>query len=93
VKPHSNAVHASRRADFTAILMMLIRLERVTTDFVVFINVPHVHGEYQADTVNLAEKKWGPLIERAGLVRMEIQKTLKVNDWGLFGDEEENQHE
>jgi hypothetical protein len=62
-------------------------LERVDTDFVVFINVPHAQGEYDPSQVNVAEKKWGPLVERAGLVKQEIQKTLKIVDWGLFGQE------
>jgi len=82
--------HDSRRVDFTAIVMMLVRLEKVKTDFVVFVNVPHAQGEYSPDEVNIAEKKWGPLIERAGFVREEIRKTLKVADWGLFGEEVEH---
>jgi hypothetical protein len=89
VKPLGSTTHVSRQVDFTAIIMMLVRLDTVKTDFLVFINVPHRAGDYAADTINLAEKKWGPLIEQAAFVKGEIQKSLRIIDWGLFGDEED----
>jgi len=89
VKPAGSNVHESRRVDFTAIIMMLVRLDKVGTDFLVFINVPHVAGEYPVEEVDLAAKKWGPLVSSAGLVKKEIQKSLKIVNWGLFDEEQD----
>jgi hypothetical protein len=69
--------------------MMLVRLDKVETDFLVSINVPHVVGEYAAADINLKGKKWGPLIERAIFEGVQIQKSLNVVEWSLFSGKED----
>lgn len=72
------------KADFVAVLLTLIRLEKQITDLVVTINVPHVEGEYDSDGVDLDQGKRGELIERGAEVRKRVLETLVVTDWDLF---------
>ncbi|KAF2144675.1 uncharacterized protein K452DRAFT_223072 [Aplosporella prunicola CBS 121167] len=80
---------ASRRPqpDFTAILLILLRLEQKKTDIVITINVPHVPGEYPKDEVDFAAAKQGPLMDHAAAMRQQILETFEVKDWNLFVDE------
>ncbi|KAK2612226.1 hypothetical protein QQS21_001802 [Conoideocrella luteorostrata] len=72
--------------DFTAIIMTLLRLERYKTDILITINVPHIKGEYNAEEVDLELGKQGKLIGDAVEYSARIWETLKIKDWGLFGD-------
>ncbi|GAB0131847.1 hypothetical protein EsDP_00000304 [Epichloe bromicola] len=72
--------------DFTAIIMTLLRLERYKTDILITINVPHIKGEYNEEEVDLELGKQGKLIGDAVEYSARIWETLKVKDWGLFGD-------
>lgn len=75
--------------DFTAILLTMIRLEVQSTDLLVSINVPHVPGEYKPGTVDLAASRYGPLCEAALEHRDRILKTVKIEDWSLFIQDED----
>lgn len=72
--------------DFTAIIMTLLRIERYKTDILITINVPHIKGEYDEDDVDLELGKQGKLIGDAVEYSARIWETLKVKDWGLFGE-------
>ena len=74
-------------ADFTAIQVLLLRLPAQKTDVVVSINVPHAPGEYVAGEVDIAEGRMGALIERAMGYRERIVQSLRIEDFGLFGEE------
>jgi len=85
--PQPTSAHPSSRAespDFTAILLNLIRLEKQQTDVLITINVPHIKGEYTADSVNLERGEQGRLIEDAVEFCAKIWETFEVRDWGLF---------
>jgi hypothetical protein len=73
--------------DFVAILLTLIRLEGQKTDILVTINVPHVAGEYEPESVDLEHGKQGALLEKAGKYRERVLETFEVREWGLFGEE------
>jgi hypothetical protein len=88
VFPIKNIMHEGKHLDFTAVIMTIIRLEKVGTDMMIFINIPHFDGRYSKDKCRLAEKALGPDIELGIKWREEILKTVKIVDWGLFGEEE-----
>jgi hypothetical protein len=72
--------------DFTALIMTLLRLEKQNTDILITINVPHIKGEYDEDEVDLQLGKQGKLIGDAVEYSARIWSTLKIKDWGLFGE-------
>ncbi len=51
------------------------------------INIPHIPREQEPsdEEVNIAEGKYGSLVEEGLRIRDEIWRTLDVKDWGLFG--------
>jgi hypothetical protein len=59
---------------------LLIRLERQTTDLVIFVNVPHEEFDLTGDTEGLAKADASASRLLDGLVR-----TLDVKNWDLFG--------
>ncbi|GME35826.1 DNA ligase ATP-dependent [Neofusicoccum parvum] len=75
--------------DFTAILLVLVRLAEQKTDIVITVNVPHVPGEYAKDEVDFAAARQGPLMDTAAAIRQQILQTFEIKDFGLFGTEEE----
>jgi len=83
--PHLNPAK-SETPDFTAIVLNLIRLEKQQTDVLITINVPHIKGEYTADSVNLELGQQGRLIEDAVEYCAKIWETLEVRDWKLFDE-------
>jgi len=72
--------------DFTAIILNLIRLEDKQTDVLITINVPHIKGEYSADSVNLELGQQGRLIEDAVEYCAKIWESFEIHDWGLFDE-------
>lgn len=74
--------------DFTAILLLLVRLAAQKTDIVITLNVPHVPGEYQKDDVDFAAGRQGPLVEAAAAIRQRILETFEIKDFGLFVTED-----
>ncbi|KAI9670088.1 MAG: hypothetical protein M1829_004816 [Trizodia sp. TS-e1964] len=74
-------------ADFTAILLTLIRLEAQKTDLLVVVNIPHIPGCYVPGEVVLEHGKQGKLIEGAIEMRDRVLASLKIEDWGLFVSE------
>jgi hypothetical protein len=72
--------------DFTAIILTLVRLEKVSTDIVITINVPHIKGEYNEDEVDMELGKQGVLIGDAVEFAGRIWDTFKVKDWTLFNE-------
>lgn len=72
--------------DFTAIIMTLLRLERNKTDVLITINVPHIKGEYDEAEVDLELGKQGKLIGDAVEYSARIWESLKIKDYGVFGD-------
>ncbi|KAF2403215.1 ran-interacting Mog1 protein [Trichodelitschia bisporula] len=85
----SAAPSRSPQADFTAILLVLVRLAAQKTDIVISINVPHVADEYSRADVDLEARKPGPLLGAAIQMRDRILETFEVKDWDLFVNEEE----
>jgi len=71
------------------VLLTLIRLEAQKTDLLVTVNVPHLPGEYEYESVDLHAGKVGRLLEEAGVVMDTVLETLEVVDWGLFGEGDE----
>lgn len=66
--------------------MTLLRLEKQKTDLLITVNVPHIKGEYDEDAVDLELGKQGKLIGDAVEYSARIWETLKIKDWGLFGE-------
>jgi hypothetical protein len=85
---HPAAGDKRAKDDFTGILLILIRLEKQTTDILIAVNVPHVPGEYEKDAVNLDQQKVGPHLEAGLAIRKRILETFEVKDWSLFVAEE-----
>ncbi|KAI5817515.1 hypothetical protein BZA77DRAFT_35187 [Pyronema omphalodes] len=81
---------------FTALLMTIIRLEAQKTDFVVTVNVPFLTPEQVAAEGMVAAPQFqgelsgepGALLQAGLAIRDRILETLKVEDWGLFVDDE-----
>lgn len=69
-------------------MLVLIRLEKQTTDILIAVNVPHVPGEYEKDAINLDQQKIGPHLEAGLAIRKHILETFEVKDWSLFGADE-----
>ncbi|WPH04280.1 Hypothetical protein R9X50_00716900 [Acrodontium crateriforme] len=76
-----------REPAFVGVLLTMVRLVEVETDFLVVVNVPHVPGEFEEGSVDAVTGKMGPLLERAVAIREKVLGTLEVRDWGLFGEE------
>ena len=72
---------------FTAVILIMIRLEEQKSDLLITINIPHVPGDYSPSTIKLAAGKWGPLIEAGFDARTRILQSLDVKDWGLFSSD------
>ena len=66
--------------------MTLLRLERNKTDILITINVPHIKGEYDEAEVDLELGKQGKLIGDAVEYSARIWESLKIKDYGVFGD-------
>lgn len=80
--------HGKVRADFIGVLMLLVRLEEQKTDILVFINVPHVKGEYDSSDVDLQAQKLGPLLTQAEEIKQRVLQSFEIKDWSLFVTEE-----
>jgi len=78
------------KEDFTGTLLTLVRLEKQKTDILLVVNVPHIPGEYDKDSIDLAAGKVGKLIEDGLKVRGRILETFEVKDYGLFVNEEDD---
>ncbi|OJD38093.1 ran-interacting mog1 protein [Diplodia corticola] len=75
------------QADFTALLLVLIRLVEQKTDIIITVNVPHVPGEYPKEEVDFAAAKQGPLVDAAATIKQRILETFEIKDFGLFVSE------
>lgn len=75
---------------FTALIITLIRLEKVKTDVVITINVPHIKGEYDEDDVDLELGNKGELIGKAIEHAAKIWESFAIKNYGLFGREHEH---
>lgn len=65
--------------------MTLVRFEKIKTDILITINVPHIKGEYDEEDIDLQLGKQGKLIGDAVEYSARIWSTFKVKDWELFG--------
>lgn len=72
----------------TAIIVVLVRLDRVETDILVTINVPQVSlGQNEHDLIlDGPEFNQVPEMGEAWKMKDEILRTLEIHDWTLFGD-------
>ncbi|OIW26774.1 Mog1p/PsbP-like protein [Coniochaeta ligniaria NRRL 30616] len=84
--PKSSSKESSSAPDFTALILTLLRLEKVSTDVLITINVPHIKGEYDEDEVDLALGKQGELIGDAVEYAAKIWESFKIRDWNLFNE-------
>ena len=75
----------SKVPDFTAVIMIIVRLAQQNTDILITINVPHVKGEYDPREINLEDGRTGAMINDAQKIRDQIIATFQIKDWGLFG--------
>lgn len=66
--------------------MTMLRLEKYKSDILITTNVPHIKGEYDEDEVDLELGKQGKLIGDAVEYSARIWESLKIKDWGLFGE-------
>ena len=71
--------------DFTAVIMILVRLAQQNTDILITINVPHVKGQYEPHEINLEDGRTGAMINDAQKIRDQIIATFQIRDWDLFG--------
>jgi hypothetical protein len=76
----------SSAPDFTAIILNLVRLEKVSTDILITINVPHIKGEYNEAEVDLELGRQGQLIGDAVEYAARIWSSFKIKDWNLFNE-------
>lgn len=80
-KAKANANSASPAPDFTAMILTLVRLEKVQMDVVITINVPHIKGHYDEDEIDLALGKQGELIGDAVEFAARIWDSFEVRHW------------
>lgn len=73
--------------DFTGVLLVLVRLEKVESDVIICVNVPHMPGEYNAAEMDLPSQKVGKLLEEGSVIRGKILESFEVKDWSVFGEE------
>ena len=84
-------------SNFTALLLLVIRLPQHFTDIVITINIPHIvasHASidqdegntYRPGTIDLAGGTNGKLVDEGLEIRKRILKTFEILDWGLFGE-------
>jgi len=71
-------------ADFTALILTLLRLEKQSTDILITVNVPHIKGEYDEDKVDLELGQQGELIGDAVEFAARIWETFSIKDWSIF---------
>ncbi|KAF2723446.1 Mog1p/PsbP-like protein [Polychaeton citri CBS 116435] len=74
----------SNNADFSGLLVTLVRLEQQSTDIVISINVPHLPTEYVAEDVDVSSGKLGPLLQQAVELRERVTESFDIKEWGLF---------
>ncbi|EKG10665.1 Ran-interacting Mog1 protein [Macrophomina phaseolina MS6] len=86
--PTAEPENRKPQPDFTALLLVLVRLAEQKTDIVITVNVPHVPGEYAKEEVDFAAAKQGPLMTAAACIRQKILETFQIKDYGLFVTEE-----
>ncbi|KAI1771581.1 Mog1p/PsbP-like protein [Hypoxylon cercidicola] len=84
--PKAKGDSGSATTDFTAFIITLVRLEREKTDLLITINVPHIHGEYDEEDIDLELGKQGKLIGDAVDYAAKIWETFKIKDWNLFNE-------
>ncbi|KAL8829912.1 MAG: hypothetical protein Q9191_001732 [Dirinaria sp. TL-2023a] len=87
----------------TTILLTLIRLVSKSTDLVITINLPNIpaesdtevvsvasftlSGEESRESVDFENGHFSSFVEEGMKVRDEILRTLRIEDWSLFGEE------
>lgn len=84
--PKASSDERASAPDFTALILTLLRLEKMSTDILITINVPHIKGEYDEEEVDLALGKQGELIGDAVEYAAKIWETFKIKDWKLFNE-------
>lgn len=75
----------SKPIDFVGILFAVVRLKAKQTDILIYINVPHEQGLYNAASVDLAKGQVGSLLNTGLGIRDRIFSTFAIEDWSLFG--------
>ena len=71
--------------DFTAVIMILVRLAQQNSDILITINIPHVKGEYETRDINLEDGRTGAMINDGQKIRDQIIATFQIKSWDLFG--------
>ena len=71
--------------DFTAVIMILIRLAQESTDLMITINIPHVQGQYEPHEISMEDGRTGGLINEGQKIRDQVISSFQIKDWGLFG--------
>lgn len=93
----------------TTILLTLIRLVSKSTDLVITINLPHLPAEVDAvdgtiasgtlsggenrESVDFENRHFGSFVEEGMKVRDEVLRTLRIENWSLFGEEDHDDGE
>lgn len=86
-EPESSSSRKPGSLVFTALILTLIRLEKVDTDVVITINVPHIRGEYDERDVDIEQGRQGKLIGLAVEHAHRVWETFKIKNLGLFGSQ------
>ncbi|KAI5460266.1 hypothetical protein BGZ63DRAFT_244434 [Mariannaea sp. PMI_226] len=81
------ARNPSNAPDFTVIIMTLLRLEKLKTDILITVNVPHIKGEYDEEEVAPELGRNGKLVGDAIEYSAQIWSSFKIKDWRLFGED------
>ncbi|KAF2175550.1 Mog1p/PsbP-like protein [Zopfia rhizophila CBS 207.26] len=79
--PPSETHPRRKQPEFVSINLLLLRLEKETTDIVITINVPHYAGEYAK---NEADGAVTGLMKDAEVVKERILASFDIKYWGLF---------
>jgi hypothetical protein len=71
-------------ADFTAVVALLVRLEKQESDILVLVHVPHMNSDGREPDLSLAAPT--SKLETGLEIAAEISRTLEIKDLGLFGE-------
>ena len=81
---HPSNAPASGAPKFTAILMILARLEGKRTDILCSINIPHKEGTYDPTDIQLEDGNPGARIAYGLAIRNAILHSFEVQDWDVM---------
>ncbi|KAF1808466.1 Mog1p/PsbP-like protein [Eremomyces bilateralis CBS 781.70] len=73
----------ANEADWTAILLALVRLPEKGTDIVITVNVPHVPS-FHPENIDIGNEQFDEFVKDGLDVMEQVMATFDVKDWNLF---------